>query len=81
MVNKVTPALFKKAADPESMAALKVKSAPTRQCVRCEIYKVEDIYECIQRVSLAPTKARHISQLSEVRDEGTSHSSELCETR
>ena len=30
MVNQVTPALFKKAPDPESMAALKVESAPTR---------------------------------------------------
>lgn len=47
-VNKVTPVLFKKANTPEAMIKL----------------TVEEIKHCIQSCGLAPTKAKHIHQLS-----------------
>lgn len=48
-VNKVTPALFARAATPEAMAKL----------------SVEEILECIRSCGLAPGKARNIRKLAE----------------
>lgn len=48
-VNKVTPALFAKAATPEAMARL----------------SVEEILACIRACGLAPTKAKNVKKLAE----------------
>jgi endonuclease-3 len=49
-VNEVTPALFAKASDPKSMAAL----------------SVEDILELIRTVGLAPTKAKNLKAMAQL---------------
>lgn len=49
-VNKATPALFKKASTPHTMASL----------------SVEDIASCIRTLNYYPTKAKHIKAMAEI---------------
>lgn len=50
MVNQVTPALFERAPDARSMAAM----------------EIEEILALIRRIGLAPTKAKHLKRLAEL---------------